>query len=266
MFKFFQKKREQRLVAEAKARTFKQVLTDLENGNGNPLEAALVLHLTADDQDSLARFLITLGRSELWLLKKTDERFGDPAVTEGPDGNPFVAAFSSLERARSAAATWQLANRSSAISALELVFVLSPSVGFVLNADDPHLQWTFTPEQVSNLRSVFEQSYNYELGGIYSIWGEGAFRAAKLLAADDGGVHLRVYANTFSERPTNVDPASLTLDSSNSESVRAIGHMPLVRAGFLAMGPKLLATTPVTEDELEGYKMWKDAEGGYFGA
>src|SRR5687768_3597907 len=217
MFKFFQKRQEERRAAEAKARTFKQVLTQLEGGNGNPLEAALVLHLCINDQDSLSRFLITFGGSDVSILNKTDERFGDPAVTEGSDGQPYIAAFTSQERATAAAAAWKLSNRPSAISALELIFALSPSVGIVLNADDPDLQWTFIPEHVSNLRSLFERSHNHEVGGIYSIWTQRTFRAAKLLAADDRGVHLRVYANTFADRPKEVQPASLTMDSSHGE-------------------------------------------------
>ena len=113
---------------------------------------------------------------------------------------------------------------------------------------------------------LFERSHNYQAGGIYSIWAQGTFRAAKLLAADDRGVHLRVYANTSPDRPIEVDPASLTLDSSHDGSAQAVGHMPVVRAGFLAMGPKLVATAPVTDEELDGYRVWAEAKGGYFGS
>jgi hypothetical protein len=187
-------------------------------------------------------------------------------VTEGSDGNPYIAAFTSQERATAAGAEWNLSNRPSVVTALELVFSLGASVGIVLNANDPHLQWSFTPEHVANLRTLFERSYNYEVGGIYTVWSQGTYRAVKILSMDDGGVHVRLYANTFPERHATIDPAVLTLDAGDAGSFRAVGHMPLVRSSFLAMGPKLITSAPVTDAELEGYRMWAEAKGGYFGA
>lgn len=264
MFGFFKKQQEQRQAAAARARALSEVLRQFQAGSGVPLETALALHLAAGDDDSLANFLATLGGADVWILNKSAERLGEPAVTAGSDGRPSIAVFTSQQRAAAAAATWQLTNNPAALSTLELVFALEPAVGMFLNPDDPHVHWDFSPEHVANLRQMFERSFHYQLGGIYSVWGQGAFRAAKLLAVDAGGVHLRLFGNTFAERPKTVDPDSLTLDSTGS--ARAIGHMPLARPGFLAMGPRLLTSAPVTEEELEGYQIWADAKGGYFGA
>ncbi len=41
--------------------------------------------------------------------------------------------------------------------------------------------------------------------------------------------------------------------------------MPLSRKAFLAMGPIRIASAEVSEDELEGYSLWLEAKGGYFG-
>lgn len=266
MFKFLKRKQEQREAAEAKARTFNAIVAQVSSGKGCMLEAALVLHLTEGNQESLARLLTTFGSSDLWILNKGDERLGDPAVTEGGDGAPYVAAFTSIERASQAVAEWALPSRPAQISALELVFALNMTTGIVLNANEPHFQWSFTPQHVSNLRKLFEGSHNYEQGGIYSVWAKGAFGAVKLLRVDDGGVHIRLYGNVWQERPASIDFKELTLDRAGDHTVLPIGHMPVVRASFLAMGPRLVVCAPVTDSELDGYAMWAEANGGYFGS
>jgi hypothetical protein len=266
MFKFFKKKQEQREAAEAKTRIFNAIIAQVSSGKGSILEAALVLHLTEGNQESLARLLTTFGSSDLWILNRGEEKLGDPAVTEGGEGAPYVAAFTSVERAAAAVAEWALPNRPAQISALELVFALNMTTGIVLNANEPHFQWSFTPQHVSNLRKLFEGSHTYEQGGIYSVWTKGAFGAVKLLRVDDGGVHIRLYGNVWQERPVSIDLEELTLDRASDQSLQSIGHMPVVRASFLAMGPRLIVCAPVTDTELDGYSMWADAKGGYFGS
>lgn len=266
MFNFFKNKRAEREAREAKAKVFKDVIAEVESGSGSLLEAALVLHLTEGNQESLSRFLITFGGADVWILNKGEHRVADPAVTQGSDGSPYVAVFTSEERALNAKKEWDMPNQTTLVSALELVFTLNSVAGIVLNANEEHFQWNFTPQHVANLRILFEGSHNYEVGGIYTAWTQGRYRAMKLLSADHGGIHLRVYSNSWEERPTQLDPTELTLDSTAENSPTAIGHMPLVRTGFLAMGPKLLISTAVDESELDGYRMWAEAKGGYFGA
>lgn len=264
MFGFFKRLRTQNEAGEAKARAFKEVVSALEAGHGNPLEGALVLHLTQETQETLAQFLIFFGNSDVWMLNKTSERLGDPVMTQGSDGSPYVAVFSSQERAAAALSEWKLTHRPSVISSSELVFGLAPHMGLVLNAHHPHLQWSFPPARIADLRKLFERSYGYEAGGIYSVWGRAAYQVVKLLSVDEGGVHLRMYANTWLERPSTIDPTALTLGGADDPAF-SIGHMPVVRSNFLAMGPKLVTIERVKEDELEGYRMWEEAKGGYFG-
>lgn len=264
MFNLFRKKQHKSDPQEARAQAIKNVMAQFERGEGVPLEAALALHLVESNQESLTRFLIQFGEADLWLLNKGEERMGAPAVTEGSDGSPYVAVFSSNARAESAAVEWQIPNRAEAVCALELVFALNTTSGIVLNSNDPHFQWSFTPQQVNNLRSVFEQTFKYEPGGIYTVWSQGGYRAVKVLAVDTGGIHIRLYANRWTERPTAIDPAELTMNSEKDGS-RAVGHMPLVRKSFLVMGPHSIGKAPVDDSELEGYAMWAEAKGGYFG-
>lgn len=87
-------------------------------------------------------------------------------------------------------------------------------------------------------------------GGIYSCKsGDGDFSIVKVLAVEDGGVHVRLHTNRYKERPTAVDPKQLKV---------AIGHVPLAEAGFRNWEPVLLMEQPVTEDELVGYRFWRD--------
>jgi hypothetical protein len=53
---------------------------------------------------------------------------------------------------------------------------------------------------------------DWHAGGVYSM-GEahGQFSVAKILVVEPEEVHVRIYKQRFSARPTSVDPASLTL-------------------------------------------------------
>lgn len=266
MFDFFKKRKERAKARDEKQRTIKDILGRLEKGNGIPLEGALVVHMAEGNQKSLAQLILTLGSADIWILNEGNGRLDGPAVTEGSEGKPYLAAFSSAERAQAAAIEWELPNRPQMGSALEILFPLNEMLGFVINANDEHVRWSFTPEQVAHLRKVFEHSFNLIVGGIYSLWARGAYRAAKILAVDEGGMHIRVYANGWPERPKTIDPVELTLDSGATDGARAYGHLPLLKKSFLAMGPRHAVTTSVDESELEGHRMWAEAKGGYFGA
>jgi hypothetical protein len=104
-----------------------------------------------------------------------------------------------------------------------------------------------------------------QVGGVYSIDnGDGSFGVAKLLVVDEAAAHIRVYKNRFTQRPTQVQPSELTLGSINDPDGFGMGHLPLQRDTFLLWKPKLIAVTSVTDEELDGYKMWKEAGGGLF--
>jgi len=104
-------------------------------------------------------------------------------------------------------------------------------------------------------------------GGIYSIDnGNGKFGIAKILKVEPGIVHVRIYKNKFEPRPTSVNVEELSLGSIHDKDGFGMGHLPISERDFRQWKPVLLITKGVTEEELEGYKLWKDAGGGVFGS
>lgn len=97
-------------------------------------------------------------------------------------------------------------------------------------------------------------------GGLYSIEsGDSGFAVAKVLALGSGMVHTRLYREKFESRPNSVDPAALSLGSVFESADVGIGHTPLALDMFLSWQPVLLMKTGVTDEELVGYRFWKDS-------
>jgi hypothetical protein len=102
---------------------------------------------------------------------------------------------------------------------------------------------------------------SYKPGDIYSIDdGEGKIGIVKVLAIDPGVIHLRIYRNKFDSRPKTIDTKELSLGRLGDEEGFGIGHIPLDVDGFKQWTPELLTNEQVTEDELEGYKIWKESQ------
>ena len=109
------------------------------------------------------------------------------------------------------------------------------------------------------------RSHDLVAGGIYSIAeGGGRFGIVKLLAQDEGLCHVRMYKQKFASRPERVDPSELSLGTIHDKDGFGMGHLPLRYEVFRAWQPVLILTTPVTSEELEGYRVWKEASGGAF--
>lgn len=107
-----------------------------------------------------------------------------------------------------------------------------------------------------------EDSTGLKVGGIYSvIQGNRKFRIAKLLVLEEGIVHIRIYKNKFNKRPDEIDLNSLTLGTIHDPDGFGMGHIPIPEHDFLSWQPKLLVQTEVKEDELEGYKIYKENNG-----
>jgi hypothetical protein len=103
-------------------------------------------------------------------------------------------------------------------------------------------------------------------GGIYSIdKGDGKFGVVKILKHDPGIVHVRLYKNKFASRPSSVKVEELSLGSVKDKDGFGIGHLPISERDFKSWKPVLLTKSEIREDELEGYRLWKEAGGGVFG-
>ena len=109
----------------------------------------------------------------------------------------------------------------------------------------------------------------WQVGGLYSIragsagsTGEGRFAIAKVLAIDPGVVSVRIYNQTFPDRPKQIDPSTLSLGSLKEGLDFGIGHLPLKPDAFEKRSPVFIMKTDVRDDELEGYRTWKKSIAG----
>ena len=104
-------------------------------------------------------------------------------------------------------------------------------------------------------------------GGIYVIPGDdGTFQALKILKLDDDGVHLRLYSNTYDSIPQSIDTSALYMAGIDREANEPLGmgHAPISKETFSHWGAIYIQESTVSEDELDGYEMWKEGGGGYF--
>ena len=102
-----------------------------------------------------------------------------------------------------------------------------------------------------------------QVGGVYATQdADGSWRVVKVLALEEGIVHLRSYANKFGQQPTEADLPKLTLGRVGDPGGFGIGHFPLAREGFEREKRVLIKVEPVREDELEGYKLYLEAMKG----
>jgi hypothetical protein len=100
-------------------------------------------------------------------------------------------------------------------------------------------------------------------GGLYSILSNsGKYKVVKILILDEGGIHLRIYQNPFDERPRKVNLSKLVVGKIGEEF--SSGHFPVTDEIFIRSAPSFIIKTQVSEDELEGYYMWRDSNGGYW--
>ena len=104
-------------------------------------------------------------------------------------------------------------------------------------------------------------------GGIYSVPTEnGRYSVIKILKIDDSGVHLRMYSNTFPQRPADVDTSKLYMAGIDHKATEQLGmgHAPISHASFRNWSAKFIKREAVRDEELDGYRMWKEGGGGYF--
>ena len=88
----------------------------------------------------------------------------------------------------------------------------------------------------------------------------------KVLKIDNGGFHVRLYSNQFPESPRKLEESKLYMagvDRKPNERL-GMGHCPVSKKSFLGWGATFIQQSTVSPEELEGYKMWLEAKGGYF--
>jgi hypothetical protein len=104
-------------------------------------------------------------------------------------------------------------------------------------------------------------------GGIYATAGEsGGYTVLKILKIDDHGVHIRLYSNVYESFPESIDESALYMAGVDRKPNEALGmgHAPISKQSFSTWGARFIQQSSVSDSELEGYKMWLEASGGYF--
>ena len=80
--------------------------------------------------------------------------------------------------------------------------------------------------------------------------------------SDQSTVHIRVYKDRFSKPPAQVDTTTLGLGKIDDADGFGIGHLPLSRSTFAAWVPVRIQRELVTDEELEGYRIWDESKDG----
>jgi hypothetical protein len=111
--------------------------------------------------------------------------------------------------------------------------------------------------------SCSDKGSKIEAGSVCTIEdGEGKFGVVKVLVIDDDMAHVKIYKNKFDIRPATIDIKTLTLGTMPGTTGIpsdgfGIGHVPLSRQVFESWKPIFVGFENVSEEELEGYKMWQ---------
>lgn len=116
-------------------------------------------------------------------------------------------------------------------------------------------QWWLIRKLPSNLHD----------GDICSVVsGEDGYKIVKVLRVDESIIHIALYKNRYSQRPVEIDERILTFGKMGDSDGFGIGHLPLSRGSFAAWFPVRIQHSQVTDEELEGYRIWHESEGGVF--
>ena len=117
---------------------------------------------------------------------------------------------------------------------------------------------TVTHSIDSNKMEQLKSGDTIKAGAICTVEdGDGKFGVIKVLVIDSEIAHVRIYKNKYTIRPSKIDLKTLSLGSINDKDGFGIGHTPLARRGFEEWKPVVIANENVSEEELEGYKIWK---------
>jgi hypothetical protein len=103
------------------------------------------------------------------------------------------------------------------------------------------------------------------------------YRVVRVLAVDELGVHVRLFAQVFDRRPEavaidaldlgdRVEPDRFFVDPTYRPRI-GISHIPLLWEAWVASGTARIGPAPLSPGEVspdEALAAWREAEGGYF--
>ena len=112
-----------------------------------------------------------------------------------------------------------------------------------------------------NLVKSQKTLHEFSVGDLCSVRsGKGGFRIIKVLVREPGILHIRIYKETFATRPKHIGSKPLSLGTIHDKDGFGIGHIPISEVEFNTWLPILILSESVSEEELEGYRYWKESE------
>ena len=105
----------------------------------------------------------------------------------------------------------------------------------------------------------------YKVGGLYLVQNDDmTFGIAKIIAVDEGGVHLVLYANTYTAAPDYIDPDTLLLGGDEENEKWGISHFPLAYESIAVWRLAPIGFAEVRNIEQQAYLRWKKEDRGYW--
>lgn len=262
MFGFF-KKSKPPVQTETSAKAISPPVPD----DGNPIHAA-ISQIRAKEVMGIFKLFDGLATGTVSLLVSTPGDMRTSLCLE-MEGQPYIPIFTKPEFA----SKWIVESHPHLlelkVTKLCTAIKLDTMVGLTINPDHPQFGYPLNADQFQNLRAVLiDSSLVWSEGGLYAVRNEdGSFSVIKILVLDDAGVHIRAYSNRFPESPRDLNPDSLYItdgDRKPGDSL-GIGHLPIMAETFASWKPTYLQRgAEVVEGDLDGYRMWQEARGGYF--
>jgi hypothetical protein len=233
-------------------------------GDGPLLEAAIA-RLRSGNRNAYPAFLkALLQRSVTVLLQEPGQL--QTCLVLNVDNKPFIAVFTKPQFSEKFCD--QGHSHLMVISMPHLCAMISDDVGLAINPDHPLLGFRLPAGVFMHLRETLAKSRPpLHEGGIYSVRNEdGTYSVFKILKLDEGGVHIRQYSNFWPAPPTSVDESTFFICGREREREEKLGmyHLPISKKSFAGWDATFVQQSTVSEEELEGYKLWIEHKGGYF--
>jgi uncharacterized protein YndB with AHSA1/START domain len=110
---------------------------------------------------------------------------------------------------------------------------------------------------------VAGRDIDFEVNPLLALPMDREWAFGKVLTQTRKVIHLRIYSDRWVEPPELVNPWRLRLDPAWADNP-GVGHVPLAAADLQRMPAYYMRLVMVGDDELEGYRNWKESGGGVF--
>jgi hypothetical protein len=234
--------------------------------NYDAILLAAIVKLRAGDQSAVPAFLEALSHQTVTVLLREPGKMQTALLLELA-GNQHLAVFTKPQLAE----PWQARGYPHTLQipmASLAPMVSSDQVGLSINPDHPLFGYPLPPPHFKHFREVLASLRPpLKEGGLYHVQNEdGTFSVLKILKLDEHGVHIRQYSNAWPAPPFSVDESKLYMAGPDRQPGERLGmgHLPIAKKSFAGWNATFVQQAAVSEDELDGYKMWFENKGGYF--